>query len=117
MVTFCLKEETQKFIIYLYYPEGDESLKPGVIVVDKEKEAIDITEVAENDIERDIQPQELNEMAIVINKMKKERGVTDFVEFVTEPEHRIYYGDHAVREICKYLVKGEVPKKGMQAWY
>ena len=117
MVTFCLKEETEKFIIYLYYPEGDESLKPGVIVVDKEKEEIDITEVAENDIERDIQPEELNELAIAINEMKKERGATDFVELATEPEHSIYYGDHAVREICKYLVKGEVPKEGMQAWY
>ncbi|MGO5144091.1 hypothetical protein [Catenibacterium mitsuokai] len=117
MVTFCLKEETAKYIIYLYYPEGDESQKPGVIVVDKEKEEIDITEVSENDIERDIQPEELNELAIAINEMKKESGDTDYVELATEPEHSIYYGDHAVREICKYLVKGEVPKKGMQAWY
>lgn len=117
MVTFYLKEETDKFIIYLYYPEGDQSLKPGVIVVDKENEEIDITEVAENDIERDIQPEKLNKLAIAINEMKKERGATDFVKLVTEPEHIIYYGDHAVSEICKYLVKGEVPKEGMQAWY
>lgn len=117
MVTFCLNEENEKFIVYHYYPEGDESLKPGVIVVDKEKEEIDITEVAENDIERDIQPEELNELAIAINEMKRERGATDFVELATEPEHSIYYGDHAVREICKYLAKGETPKKGMQAWY
>ena len=117
MVTFCLKEETEKLIIYFYYPEGDESLNPGVIVVDKEKDEINITEVAENDIERDIQPEELNELAMAINEMKKERDATDFVELATEPEHSIYYGDHAVSEICKYLVKGEVPKKGMQAWY
>ena len=49
--------------------------------------------------------------------MKRERGATDFVELVTEPEHSIYYGDHAVREIVKHLREGKVPKKGMQAWY
>lgn len=54
---------------------------------------------------------------MAINAMKKERGTTDFVELATEPEHSIYYGDHAVSEICKYLVKGKVPKKGMQARY
>lgn len=117
MVTFYLKEENKKFIIYIYFPEGNKSLKPGVIVVDKEREEISITEVAEDDIKRDIQPDELNELAIAINEMKRERGTTDFIEFATEPKHSVYYGDHAVSEICKYLAKGEVPKKGMQAWY
>ena len=49
--------------------------------------------------------------------MKREAGETDFVEMTTESEHSIYYGDHAVREIIKYLRKGEVPPKGMQMWY
>ena len=117
MVTFFLQEENEKIIIYLYYPEGNESLKPGVIVVDKEEEEISIIEVAQNDIERDIQPDELNELVIAINEMKRERGDTDFVELATEPVHSVWYGDHAVNEICKYLAKGKVPEKGMQAWY
>ena len=117
MVTFFLKEENEQFIIYLYYPDGNDSLKPGIIVVDKIKKDITIKKVAENDIERDIQPEELNELIIAVNEMKKERGATDFMELATEPIHSIYYGDHAVREIFTYLVKGEVPKKGNQVWY
>ena len=81
------------------------------------RQEIDITELAEEDWERDIPPDELNELAEAINQMKRERGATDFVELVTEPEHSIYYGDHAVREIVKHLREGKVPKKGMQAWY
>ena len=49
--------------------------------------------------------------------MERERDATDFVELATEPEHSIYYGDHAVREIVKHIREGKVPKKGMQAWY
>ena len=81
------------------------------------RQEIDITELAEEDWERDIPPDELNELAEAKDQMKRERGATDFVELVTEPEHSIYYGDHAVREIVKHLREGKVPKKGMQAWY
>ena len=80
-------------------------------VKDKIQEEIDITEVAPDDFERDIPAEELNELAEAINKMKREAGETDFVEMTTESEHSIYYGDHAVREIIKYLRKGEVPQK------
>lgn len=117
MVTFYLIEENDRFLIYHYYPEGDESLKPGVIVLDREHEEIEITEIAENDRERDIPPEELNVLVNAINEMRKERGVNDYEEFVTEPVHSVYYGDHALSEICKYYVKGDIPPKGMQAWY
>lgn len=46
--------------------------------------------------------------------MKKEEGETDFLPYITEDESNIFNGDHAMKEICKYLVKGEVPKKDMQ---
>lgn len=73
--------------------------------------------MAEGDRERDIPAEELNQIAMVINQMKRKRGATDFVEMVTESEHCVYYGDHAVREIAKYLQEGKVPQKGMQEWY
>lgn len=117
MVTFRLVEETDERLVFWYYPEGHEDKRPGIIVVDRIKEEIDVTELAEEDWERDIPPEELNELAEAINQMKRERGATDFVELVTEPEHSIYYGDHAVREIAKHLREGKVPKKGRQAWY
>ena len=116
MVTFRLIEEDEQRIVYWYFPEGKEDKGHGIIV-DKIQEEIDITEVAPDDFERDIPAEELNELAEAINKMKREAGETDFVEMTTESEHSIYYGDHAVREIIKYLRKGEVPPKGMQMWY
>ena len=117
MVTFRLIEEDEQRIVYWYFPEGKEDKGHGIIIVDKIQEEIDITEVAPDDFERDIPAEELNELAEAINKMKREAGETDFVEMTTESEHSIYYGNHAVREIIKYLRKGEVPQKGMQMWY
>ena len=62
MVTFKLIEETDEYLLYWYYAEGDESLKPGIIIVDKINGKIDITELAEDDWERDISVEELNEL-------------------------------------------------------
>ena len=43
--------------------------------------------------------------------MKHERGDTDFLKPVTESEHNIYYGNHAVSEIVKHLREGIVPRQ------
>lgn len=117
MVTFEKQKEDEKYISFLYYPENDREKKPGLIVVDKQKEKIDIVEVAEEDFERDIPSEELNELANAINEMKLENGETDFVELEAEPEHSVWYGDHAVSEICRHLRNGVVPEKGSQMWY
>lgn len=52
MVTFKLIEETDEYLIYWYYTNGNESLKPGIIIVDKINGKIDITELAEDDCGR-----------------------------------------------------------------
>ena len=117
MVIFKLIEESEDRLVYWYFPEGHEDKKPGVIVVDRVREEIKIIEVAEEDWERDIPPEEMNELVEAINQMKHERGDSDFIELVTEPEHSIYYGDHAVREIVKHLREGLVPNQGEQVWY
>ena len=117
MVTFILISNDGNILVYWYYPEGKEDCEPGIITVNLQENDISITKVAESDFERDIPPEELNELAIAINKMKQERGATDFVELVTEPEHSVWYGDHAVQEIQKKLNKGIIPQKGSQAWY
>lgn len=117
MVTFKLVEQTEKNLIYWYYPENHQDSEPGIITVDLEKDEIEITKVAADDFVRDIHPEEINSLIDSINEMRQERGETDLEEHVTESEHSIMYGDHAVREIIKYLRKGEIPKKGMQMWY
>ena len=90
MVTFELINENEHYLTYYYYPEGDKNKKPGIIVVDKMNKQIKIQEIAEDDWERDIPP---------------------------EPEHSIFYGDHAVSEIKYHLLKGEIPHSGRQVWY
>ena len=110
-------EETASLLLYYYFPEGMENKKPGIIVIDRITKEINISELAEVDWERDIPPEELNEMAEAINRMERERGGTDFVEMITEPVHYVFYGDHAVKKISEYLNKGQIPKKGMAAWY
>lgn len=117
MVTFRLIEVDEQRIVYWYFPEGKEEKGHGIIIVDRLQDEIAITEVAPEDIERDISAEELNKMAEAINQMKREAGKTDFVEMTTESEHSTYYGDHAVREILKHLRKGEIPEKGKQIWY
>ncbi len=117
MVTFRLVEENDRLLIYWYFPDGDEEKRHGVIVVDKEKETIKITELAEDDWERDIPPEEINKLIDAMNEMKAERGETDFVEHISRPRHNIYFGDHAVRRIVEELNNGNIPKKGTAAWY
>ena len=41
MVTFKLVEETEEYLVYWYYHNGKEELKPGVIIVNKEGVIID----------------------------------------------------------------------------
>lgn len=107
MVTFKLVEETDEYLLYWYYAEGDESLKPGIIIVDK----------INGKIERDISVEELNELAESVNREIREEGGTDFLELATEPEHSVFFGDHAVNAIWDKLREGIVPKKGARAWY
>ena len=117
MVDFELIEERINKLVYWYYPEGNKSSKPGTIIVDRIEGDIKIAELADKDFERDIAADELNTLAEAINEMKRERGATDFVEFTSESEHSVYYGEQAVWGIRDKLHEGIVPKKGNRIWY
>lgn len=117
MVTFKLIEKSEEKLIYRYYPEGNEDKRPGTIIVNRLKEEIELTELAEDDWEREIPAGEINELIESINQMKCENGETDFLDLVTEPKHDVWYGDHALGEIMKHLREGEILEKGMQMWY
>ena len=56
-------------------------------------------------------------MAESVNREIREEGGTDFLELATEPEHSVFFGDHAVKAIWDKLREGIVPKKGARAWY
>lgn len=96
MVTFKLIEKYEEKLVYWYYPEGNEEKRPGTIVVNRLKEEIEFTELAEDDWEREIPAGEINELIESINQMKCENGETDFLSLVTEPEHDIWYGNHVI---------------------
>ena len=117
MVTFKLKEETTDSVTFLYYPEGREDKHPGTIIYNKGIDQLSISELAEDDWERDISIEELDQMADTINLMIIEAGSSDFVETAKEPGHIIFYGDHAIREIRRQLDKGQMPESGMTMWY
>lgn len=119
MVTFELIEKTEKELIYHYYPENKRDREAGVIFVDLiHNNKINITKIAEEDFERDITADELNNFAEIINQMMIENGKTEgFAEMTTKDEHVIYYGDHAVNEISRHLREGKVPEEGGQFWY
>lgn len=117
MVTFTLIREMQTELIYYYYPEGDTSKEPGVIVIEKESYAVTIKKLADGDWESEIPVEELNLLANAINEMKRANGNTDFVELANTAQHIAYYGDHAVKEIRKQLLKGDIPKSGELFWY
>ena len=117
MVKFIFAEETSAELIYWYYPEGNFDFEHGIIVCNKDTGSISIKRIAEGDYEREIPPEEMNELIVAINQMKEELGETDFLDMETEPEHSVFYGDHAVERIRESFLKGEILKEGTVAWY
>lgn len=116
MVTFEKEKEDERCITFLYYPEGDRECPPGIITFDKREKKLEIAEIAPNDFERDILPEEDNMLVNAINSMKDEND-PECVVPTNEPMHVVWYGDHAVSEIHRWLKKGVVPDKGMKMWY
>ncbi len=117
MVTFRLAEENENSLTYLYFPQGEETKRPGRIVVDRATREIRIAEVAGEDWQYVIPADELNAMAESINRSERERGGTDIVPMTDQDELCTYFGDHAADAIAKRLEAGEIPETGMQAWY
>lgn len=116
MVTFKLIEENDSQLIYWYYPDGDETLKPGVITVDRDTWEIKIEELAEKDFYQVITVSEINATIDEINKMKEQIGDTNLIDYVSEPEHIAFYGSHAINELAKSVCTGVYPEKGSQIW-
>ena len=117
MVSFKLIEKNEDNLVYHYYPEADENLKRGVIIVDRIKEEIFVSELAENDWERYISTEELNEVYDSFNRILKEEGKEEQINYATEPVHSVFYADPVIREISKRINSGEIPEEGSVVWY
>ena len=125
MVTFKLIEETDEYLLYWYYAEGDESLKPGIIIVDKIKGKIDITELAENDWERDISVEELNELAESVNREIREEGERIFwnlqrnrsIAYFLETMQSMQFGINCVKELFRKKELGLGIDEALKQWF
>ncbi len=121
MVTFRLIDENIRYIIYWYFPEGNEEKGNGIITIDKENDCIDISKLAPDDFTRIITIEEQNAMRDSINQMRIEEGMEELSEeefpSATKPLTKTFYADHAIRKIVESYNNGIVLKDGMAAWY
>lgn len=121
MVTFKLIEEGIRYIVYWYFPEGNEENGHGVIVIDKEKKTIDISKLAPDDFSHEVFADEQNEMRESINRMRKEEHENELTEdewpSATKSFTTTFFADHAISKICDAYNDGIVLKEGMSAWY
>lgn len=74
MVTFKLVEENEQYLIYWYFPNGQEDSDYGIILLDKLSGTIEIQKMAANDFSHIVTISEQNEMRDSVNEMRKEEG-------------------------------------------
>ena len=121
MVTFRMMENGERYIVYWYFPDGDESSGHGIIVLDKENNTITINEMAAEDFSHEISVKEQNELRDSVNEMKKEGNEPELTEeewpIATEPITSTFFADHACSKIWGAYKKGEVMEEGMATWY
>ena len=117
MVKYRLKEKTEDELVYWYYPEGREDKHHGVVIVNLLTNDIVISELAEDDFEREISVEEHNRFIDSLNEMIKENGESDFVDHVAKPEKYAFYGCQVIQGIRQELDAGSIPEKGCRVWY
>ena len=117
MVRYELIEKTENELVYWYYPEGREDRRHGIVSVNLSTNSIVISELAEDDFEREISVEEHNHFIDSLNEMIKETGQSDFVDHVTEPEIYAFYGCQVIQGLRKELNAGNIPEKGTRVWY
>lgn len=121
MVYYRLKEKTEQFIRYEYFPKKHMESEPGIIVIDTDAETIDIEIMAADDFIINHSFEEQNELRNSVNAMRKEDGQPELTEeeWPTATSEMKYaaYGSHAIHNLIKKYDENEVPNEGMVMWY
>ena len=123
MVTYELVKRDGDALTYHYWTEGDKSSKRGTIIVNLSSETASLAEPAERDFKSRATGADMNAMRDEINRMRLERGEEPLTEdeLPTEPDDEVYewwvYYDHALRDMSRRHDAGEIPERGMVAWY
>ena len=118
-----------------YKPEGFRGIIHILLEVDEEllnayttaqalyEETLSAEEPAEGDFQSHTTGAAMNAMRDSINEMRQERGEPPLSEeeLPTEPDDAVYrwwwYYDHVLRDLSRRHDEGEIPERGMVAWY
>jgi hypothetical protein len=121
MVTFTLAEETEQFLVYWYFPEGDKENRHGVITLDKRNETITLTKLAPSDSIREHSVEAQNALRDSANAMLVAEGKPELSEedwpAAKEPIRISAYASHAMKRITDAYNAGEILHEGMAMWY
>ena len=122
MVEFKLVKQTERYLVYWYYPEGREEEGYGIIVVDLEKKSVRITKVAPGDIKRDLTSEKIRREYEYNKKIFEELGIPREFEEPDIPEDgrplfTTVYGAHVIAKLNEAEDKGIILKEGMAAWF
>lgn len=116
MITFELVEKTDKTLTYHYYPEDDRTASPGIIVVDKERGAVDMRRPAEKDIFRPASEEEKAAMGAAINELRQQRGEAPLSEemlaLMTKAAGKYECLDPVMQQIAGAFYSGTDLEKG-----
>ena len=121
MVTFRLIEETDQYLTYWYFPNGNEDEMYGIILIDKLNETVEIQKMAHDDFSHIVTVDEQNEAINSVNDMRREEGLP----FLTEEEWpsatteftTTFFADHAISKIVEGYNSGKILKEGISVWY
>ena len=121
MVTFRLIEETDQYLIYWYFPNGDEDEMHGIILIDKLNETVEIQKMAHDDFSHIVIVAEQNKFRNSVNDMRREEGLPLLTEeewpSATTALTKTFFADHAISKIIESYNSGKILKEGMSAWY
>ena len=120
MVTFKLKEETDKQLVYWYFPNGNEENGHGTIVIDRVLGKLDVSELAPDDrlVRHTVENQ--NRWRKAVNKMRNIEPIPELTdeEWPEATEDRIstVFADHAIKKIIEAYNSGEILEEGAETW-
>ena len=116
MVKYYLVENTDKRVVYEYYPEDRKEKVPGLIVLDKIAVTIGITKLTEDEHEAIYTEEELRDFHKALSEMTEIESFEEGLgKLVGKP--RRFYADHALNNIIEDYKNGIIREKGMSAWY
>ena len=120
MVTFKLKEENDRQLVYWYFPHGNGENGHGTIVIDRVLGKLDVTELAPDDrlVRHTVENQ--NRWRKAVNQMRNIEQIPELTDEewpgATEDRISTVFADHAIQKIIEAYNNGEILEEGVETW-